>query len=218
MRLFLSIISILSIFRLVAQVDTINLDYSEFYSDHKKYTDGYYIIKKNGVKIKEFKLINQKAIGVCKDYYDNGNLKLISEFAYFQHIFCYNGIWKEYDESGKLKTEGSYRFADSIECISCYEPYHNNIKTKAYSHSERSGEWKEYHENGQVKAIGCYKGIHEINSTHIPKKMDGVFIPGDYFEEYLKDKYWKYYNEKGELIKEEYYFKGMLCDVKTYEK
>lgn len=208
--------------QIIGQIDTLVWDYSKLQMVNQKYEDGYHIFKKNGIIIKEFNIEKGISIGTCKDYYDNGNLKFTYETKYFQNRPYTSGPNNEYYESGKIKIEGHYEYADSIECINCFELYENKIKTKAYSNSTRSGKWKEYYENGKLKSIGLYKGIHEVYSSHIPKflntKSYGVFQPGSYFEEYLKNKDWKYYNDKEQLIKEEYYYNGVIADIKTYEQ
>lgn len=133
------------------------------------------------------------------------------------------GPYKEYYKSGKLKLEGNFTQLDSIECIGCYNSSQNKKISKANSHIMRTGEWKEYHENGQLKSIGTYKGIHETLIIEWPKdyeKKTGMdrWVPGTYTEDYLKDNTWKYYNDSGQLIRVEFYFKGMLADVIKYER
>ena len=224
MKIKLAVILAFLILKTIGQVDTMTWDYSKLQLINQKYTDGYHIFKKNDIKIKEYRLVNGKLDGTLKDYYDNGNPKAITEFRpyYNYNISYYAGIFKEFYESGKLKLEGKYEHADSIECVSCFDLYLNKKTTKAQSRSKRIDLWKEYYENGQLKSIGLYNGIHETHYIHYPKptsKMGaGVFTPGDYSEEYLKDKSWKYFNDKGELIKDEFYYQGILCSVQEYDR
>src|ERR1700756_605684 len=134
------------------------------------------------------------------------------------------GPYKENYESGKLKVEGYYKLVDSIECINCYDVTWGKLKTKIDSGFMRTGIWKEYYEDGTLKATGGYKGIHIINTITFAKPDPhpvmgrGVFQPGDYREEYLKDDYWQYYNPKGEFIKEEFYYRGMLTNQAIFER
>jgi antitoxin component YwqK of YwqJK toxin-antitoxin module len=96
------------------------------------------------------------------------------------------------------------------------------IVTRAlFSRSERKGEWQEFYESGRLKAVGRYKGIHETHHVAWPKPSGlggpGVFTPGDLSEEHLKDELWKYYDEQGRQVKEEYYYKGMMVSEETWE-
>lgn len=206
---------------ITAQVDTFTWDVSKLQLFDQKYSDGYHMFKKNGITIKEYNRVNGRSSGVCKDYYDNGNLKLVYETGFFEICSSLTGPYCEYYESGKIKTDGAYAFADSIACINCYDRDGERPVTKAHSHSEKAGLWQEFFENGALKSSGHYKGIHE--TTHIvhPKPVykngAGVFTPGDYTEDYLKDKQWSYYNEQGQLIKEEFYYNGSLTDQEIYQ-
>ena len=224
MKLLLVLIFIFQIHLSIGQVDTTIWDYFKLQIINQKYNNGYHIIKKNGITIREFRNINGKVDGIYKEYYDNGKIKFISDHkAYYTSnptFFC--GVYKEFYESGKLKIDGNYKLVDSIECLNCFDLNDNKVKTKAYGHSLKVGDWKEYYENGILKSIGVYyKGIHETYGSHNPKQTNdgvGIFTPGDYSEEYLKDKGWKYYNDKGQLIKEEYYYNGVITNIHTYEQ
>jgi antitoxin component YwqK of YwqJK toxin-antitoxin module len=207
-----------------AQTDTMIWTESKPGPVDQKYADGYHVFFKKGVRIKEFRLKDGKIDGILKNYYDNGHPKEIAELkCYYNHNISYHsGIYKEFYESGKLKLDGNYEIADSVTCVSCFDLTENKKISKAQSHSNRVGVWKEYYENGKLRASGSYNGIHETNFMKIPKPTGemgpGVFIPGDYSEEYMKDKNWNYYNEKGELIREEFYFQGVLCDVREHDR
>jgi uncharacterized protein len=200
-----------------AQVDTMTWDYTKRQIPNQEYADGYHIFKKNGIKVLEFKRQNGKSTGVTKEYYDNGNLKLEYEIKHLDWINYFSGPYNEYYESGKPKIQGTYKFSDSITCVNCYDLDKNKIVTKASSHSDRTGSWKEFHENGQLKSIGIYKGIHETNEIHFHKPKNGEWTPGEYSEEYMKDKLWVYYDDEGRVIKEEFYLNGVLADIKTYD-
>jgi antitoxin component YwqK of YwqJK toxin-antitoxin module len=67
------------------------------------------------------------------------------------------------------------------------------------------GEFKEYFENGKLKMKGNYMNPTDLDPTLVPSARPSLEI-GD----------WKYYNEKGKLIKEELYENGKL--IKTTEK
>ena len=79
------------------------------------------------------------------------------------------------------------------------------MKTGRLRHVEAIKEFMKTYESIYPKDYGTKMGV-------------GYFVPGDYREEYLKDKLWKYYNEAGQLIREEYYLNGVLADVDIYER
>ena len=203
------------------QVDTIILEYTPGIIYEKKFTDGYHILKKQDVIRQEFKFLNGKIDGVFKEYYDNGKIKLIANIEILgrYHSFC--GIYKEYYESGNLKIEGNYQYIDSIECINCFDYFNNKEQKMTYSQFIRIGLWNSFYENGQLESKGIYNGIHVTKyiGCEYPasrKSSIGIFCAGSESVEYLKEKEWEYFSTKGNLIKVEYYFKGVLAEIKTY--
>lgn len=207
---------------LQCQTDTLIWEVSRQKFVNHPYPDGYHIFKENERVVKEYPLRKGQLDGVLKEYHPNGMLKLIAEYKpYFNHNISYLcGIYQEYDENGRLKLTGNYRLSDSVECVHCFDADLEMKRSQAQNHSERIGLWKEYYPSGIIKSAGKYKGIHETNYTcHSLNEKPGtqnVFTPGDYSEEYLKDSKWNYYNEQGVLIKEEFYFEGMLCDIQIF--
>jgi antitoxin component YwqK of YwqJK toxin-antitoxin module len=130
------------------------------------------------------------------------------------------GFYFEYYPSGKLMVEGVYQRLDSIVCVNCYGSFTEKTINKSISNLMRVGEWKEFHENGQVKAKGMYGHVHEVYHVHwsMPygESSKGL-VPGDAEIVFLKDGAWQYFNERGQLIREEFYYKGMLSIVETYK-
>lgn len=87
------------------------------------------ILKKDGKLFTIWNYKNGKASGVCKNYYENGNLKFSGEFK----NGLPNGVLKEYNNDGVLILE---------------ENYSNGIL---------NGEKKEFYENGTLKSLETYK-------------------------------------------------------------
>ena len=124
------------------------------------------------------------------------------------------GFYYEYYPSGKLKVEGVYLRLDSISCINCYNPFTEKLSSKSNINLMRVGEWKEFYENGSVKARGYYKNVHEVHRVDWPMpygESSNGLVPGGVEVIYLKEGYWLYYNEKGNVVQEEFYFQGMLA-------
>ena len=130
------------------------------------------------------------------------------------------GFYFEYYPSGKLMVEGVYQHLDSVVCLNCYQSITEDMRNKSISSLMRVGEWKEFHENGQVKAKGMYGYLHEVYHVDWPMpygESSNGFVPGDAEIVYLKDGEWQYFNERGRLIKVEFYYEGMLASVATYK-
>lgn len=217
MKFVLVFFIVLLCFTSLSQVDTIVWDYSELSKPISKPSNGYIIIKKNGIKIQECKSINGNMVGLFKSYYDNGAIKEISEYTIYYNRSLYSGMYQEYYLNGNLKTEGIYKIQDSIECVGCYDNNELKEKNRAHSNTMKIGIWKEYHENGVLSAKGIYKGIHEVYSQikleDNSKDYLGTFYAGDYSEDYLKNELWEYFDEVGKLLKEETYKNGFLVGV-----
>lgn len=141
-----------------------------------------------------------------------------------------------YDVKGNLRSiREFYNFQNDGKYISFYS--NNQTKSEGiYKVGYKEGEWKYYYSNGNLKSRGKYvKGkdivlwdlktmqaykINEQGDTLAPEpaysnwnETEGFY--GDIgFPIYLwfKDGKWEYWDEKGILIKEEFYEKGKLID------
>src|SRR4051812_9902859 len=83
--------------------------------------------------------------------YQNGKIKQIAQFDSGE----YAGFYKDFYESGQIKTEGEYQKVnpDSIT---------TQVFKAIYCKSLRIGKWKEYFENGKLKSKGKYYfGVHQ---------------------------------------------------------
>jgi len=120
--------------------------------------------------------INGKNNGINKTFWSNGNV--FQEITYKDNHW--DGVFKEYDNNGRLKLE------------------------EFYVDDERVSK-KEYYDNGQLEMEvsyenGVYRGYYEDGALYI----DGHNKNGK------KDNDWKEYDENGRLIKHEIYDNGEL--------
>jgi antitoxin component YwqK of YwqJK toxin-antitoxin module len=223
MKIKLFLILTLYSFLIKCQSDTTFWEYSGDLTCKQKFSDGYHILKKHGLIRQEFKIHDGKLDGLFKDYYDNGNLKCVANLKIIcLNYFSYCGTYQEYYESGKIKTEGNYLFVDSIECQSCFDHFENKQNKIVRNEFVRTGLWKTFYENGYQESKGVYKGIHKIyyiDCDYPANKKDppSIFCAGGDSSEFLKNGEWEFYSNKGNLIKLEYYFNGILAEVKTYQ-
>ena len=134
--------------------------------------------------------------------------------------FTKPGFYYERYATGQIKVEGAYLWQDTIVCVTCYKEWSNSFSNYSVEHLMRVGEWKEYYEDGTLKSKGSYYGIHEVYGVHWPMRYgesSNGLVPGDAEIQYLKDKYWYYYNAAGNLIRLEYYYMGMLASIEVYK-
>ncbi|MBN2778864.1 MAG: hypothetical protein JXR36_14595 [Bacteroidales bacterium] len=134
--------------------------------------------------------------GRLKVYYPNGSLGNIIHF----NKNINHGGFKAFYDNGQLMVKGKYK------------------------NDARIGKWYEYYSNGQIKATGKYcTDIKPIVVTmenqmqllnkypYLENEVKYIGIVLDF-----KSGTWLYYNEQGNIIKEEYYSQGNLIETKEY--
>jgi len=205
---------------------------------------GYY---PNGAKYSCISCLNRNPFGISLSYFDNNNIKFISisdginQYPYNSTEWFKNGrlktinnefkdeegkirviyqewnidgflkyeyismkdnskyfLQKSYYDTGQLKSSEIYLNDSVHEC-----KYYNEFGKLIISGFAKKGQvtdliglWHEWYENGVLKKEYNY------NNT-IPNQKEGT---------------WKYLDEKGNLIKEEFYKNGDLIDTKEYIK
>jgi antitoxin component YwqK of YwqJK toxin-antitoxin module len=88
-----------------------------------------------------------------------------------------------------------------------------------YGTYEPFGTWTTYHANGQLQSVGSYLPYNftrteygydttKTESYCLPK--GSVIMYSTETKMFLRDGKWNYYDEKGNLIREEYYLNGLL--------
>ncbi len=180
------------------------LSYKEVKYDSSNYNIIYngmiYTYYPNGSKISSIFFKDRRPDGKWEFFYDNGNILALK---YFKNGYCY-GKWITYYKSPK-----------------------NQIFIKGrYSKNAKKGVWKEYYPNGVLKKKYEYnKGIKAVYVTYDNIDSLQKIFPDEYLEAYAmareypynyKTGIWKYYSDKGKLIKKEFYKQGILIDTKTY--
>jgi|GEM_PF-1504611 len=95
------------------------------------------------------------------------------------------GIWKEFYENGKLKSEGKYLIGRYVQCCltgHCLRYYNYKV-----------GNWKHYFPNGTLKLNGNYS---------LKKLAIETNCGGDFIKYGILDSDAKYYDDKGNRLKE----------------
>lgn len=116
---------------------------------------------------------------------------------------------------------GNYSFGQNENKAKIQIEYHNNGIVKSNGHTiqnKKNAEWTYWDEDGKLTKIENYT-IGKLNGTYAEYYSNGnIKLKGSYLinsdEKSIKDGYWFYYNEKGELIKQLYYLDGFEYENK----
>ncbi|WP_291100853.1 MULTISPECIES: toxin-antitoxin system YwqK family antitoxin [unclassified Flavobacterium] len=101
----------------------------------------------NGSIFKTYKLNNNKLDGDYKEFYLNGNIKIIHKFK--EGVLIDSST---YYNQRKQITEIHYHSSDSADYVKTFEKGILISEGRYYSNQER-GKWKYYYENGKLKMI-----------------------------------------------------------------
>ncbi len=139
---------------------------------------------------------------VTEFYYHSGKLKrkdldLPSPYR-SELVWAYTA---EYYENGRVKFTPTFIMTDGMEIINYYESGGKQLR-KNWCGGMVYGKWEEWYENGTIKTEGQYaERDPEKKRQYVISKKVGT---------------WKYYNEEGKLVKEEFYKDGSLVNTISY--
>ena len=141
---------------------------------------------------------------ICEDnnqfssYFDNGNLQVKGCIINDARV----GLWEYYYENGQLKEHGEYQKDTKGGLDKNCGEYFKSIK---------AGVWKEYYDNGEKKSVGQFAPLALCHQDTSYVEKDGEYDVRITIDiDFLKHDLWKYYDDKGDLIKEETYVNGRL--------
>ena len=149
------------------------------------------------------------------NFHENGKIWTIGAV---DSIFNYIGFYKEYDDQGNLILEGNYSVLDSAKCISISSKGFGSgrkISDRIKVYNFKVNVWKSYFSSGVLCSIGSYDTLFSCTICSIYQEEDRP-SPVGLSHEQLKAGIWKYYNEQGELIREEEYHSGNLVSERDY--
>lgn len=177
---------------------------------------------KNGRKKEEFFDNNRIKYDTLKEWTDRGELlhmEIYKDSTYINIDYWY--------ETGQISEIGNCRITkirpDKIIVYdsTTFDEY-NSYDVNQEIYVLRIGVWRGYHKNGEIESEGeylpmaFYRTIQGRDSSGIfveDKKTSFEMIPNKIYagvRSYLKNGIWKYYDEKGVKIKEEFYADGVL--------
>ena len=113
-----------------------------------------------------------------------------------------NGYFEEHYENGQLKREGNY--IDGKEDGLWEEYYHNGslLSKVNYMNGKKEGILENYYINGQLKSRINYKEGKENGIIELFHQNGELMLKG-FSKDAMQIGEWKYYDEKGKLIKTE---------------
>lgn len=155
-------------------------------------------------------------INTSISYYDSGRLSRINIFDDKENHIIYEVL---YDSTGKVDIETNYIYKDSILHKKSYYT-HTNQKALEYFEGNKPTSYLEYHLDGKIRIKGTILGM-PIN--HVDK-WQYYYANGNLEKEVFYSKtnpnyksgIWKYWDENGKLIKQEWYENGELKKTKNY--
>jgi antitoxin component YwqK of YwqJK toxin-antitoxin module/tetratricopeptide (TPR) repeat protein len=178
--------------------------------EHSMYKDGkangitkiYYPIGEGFIKYEATQKDN-KIEGELIEKYDNGQIKTKSNFV----DNSYEGPSETYFNDGKLYSKANYKEGKLEGKYIAYYRNGNVYKEGNYKDGVTVGEWKTYYEDGTPKYIENFDEKGKLNGHLMAYDMDGKL---HYEYDYMKSDLvaYKYYDKKGNIIKESKKSKG----------
>jgi antitoxin component YwqK of YwqJK toxin-antitoxin module len=163
-----------------------------------------------------------------------GLVQIDSQITYLRipdstFFFHFQNIKILYLEGGNIESESEQiTFGEDLETINSFlKTYYKNGQVKSiqyYINGNLYGPCVSYYENGIVDSIGFYWtdsiNPHRIRNTircdTIIDEEIGIFITCIQEMISVKDQIWEYFNYNGQLVKKEYWNKGMLLSRELY--
>ncbi len=136
---------------------------------------------------------------IRKDYYPNGNVKIIA--SYKEGIP--EGVTREFNEEGEI--EKAYVFKNGIIIG-------EGIMTEK---GEKDGPWKEYFDDGKLKATGDYIKDKKSGTWNFYHNNGNIEQTGNYNDRGQLNGQWKWYYQNGNLLREESFYNGLADGIMT---
>ncbi|MDC1024915.1 hypothetical protein OAR04_03200 [Flavobacteriales bacterium] len=157
--------------------------------------------------------------GMQTTFFDNGKIWTKKTYKNGKR----NGLWEEYYKNGNLKLKCTFiEIPNYLLNIGRYEEFHENGQLSKLIHfddnGKKNGTVNQYTKSGKIFSVTNYKnGIK--NGEYISYHYDSDVISNK--GQYVDDKQhgvFIYNNQKGELIKKNYYVKGDFVVSAYFDK
>lgn len=162
-----------------------------------------YIFVKGWIRYEGVTDLNGLHQGLWKEYYETGELRSIGKYSNSKMV----GEWKFLFPNQKVEIIGSYKNGKKDGEWFWYYPDGSILVTENWDEGERDGLFVEYDENGKVITQGTYKeGAEEGEWIYVNR---GVVEKGSYFDG-MKTGEWKVWFANGLLAFEMEYEQDLL--------
>lgn len=147
----------------------------------------------NGTLKEEYSMRNGKWVGKFKAFYEDGKASAIGQFKKGQMT----GIWQYYYPDGTIQSIQKFKDGKTIS-LNLWDTNGKQVI------KDGTGVAKHYDQTGQIVSIMSYKDnvFHGKCETWFPNGIKSTEI---YYENGKPIGIWKFWNEKGELIKTKKY-------------
>lgn len=156
-------------------------------------------------------------VKIYRNYYPSGNLERV-----FNVIDDFKSVMKIYYNNDTLKSQIKYIGSNASK----WEDYHSNGYLAYYEEYNRGMDYhisqKSYYETGKpeilFELVNKKKLLYtkkEFYPTGTPK-LEGEAQYSESLLDYIRTGTWKYYDEKGKLVKQEEYINGKVESEKSF--
>lgn len=150
-------------------------------------------------KLENITLFTEKGVNAKTVMFYPDGIKQ-SEGCYINRVK--NGIWRLYNEKGKILTEEAYKGGRKDGVSKLFAPDSSIIESTTWKNGEKNGSWMQTDKRGTVKANfknNLMDGVYEFYFPNGKLKLKGSNIMG------MKTGVWNFYNEMGTLVKRIFY-------------
>jgi|GEM_PF-3556282 len=150
-----------------------------------------------------------KLSGAVTEYYENAKIRSKGAYEVKGRFKKRTGHWTTFYESGEKESEGEYIDNDKAGRWQEWYANGNQREDGFFEKGAYDGKYKDYFENGQLRSEGEFKSkgklkLHGNHGFWIPLPTVGFTMK----RESVMHGMWKYYDDRGTLMRQEAWFNG----------
>lgn len=177
-----------------------------------------------GNKTEEYSMHYNIYYDTLRRWSEPGKLEYIEIYSDTGYIsMAYSDTTGELLQRSEFKLPGKYQ--NALEIIDTVNDIEYYLRKSDYPYYVPAGTWSYYHNNGALESTGKYLPVNmESRKIMYDTLYDafGCYPPGTVLiyhivtDVLLHEGIWSFYNESGNLIREEYYEGGLLRHTNQY--
>jgi len=150
-----------------------------------------------------------KLSGAVTEYYENAKIRSKGAYEVKGRFKKRTGHWTTFYEAGEKESEGEYIDNDKAGRWQEWYANGNQREDGFFEKGAYDGKYKDYFENGQLRSEGEFKSkgklkLHGNHGFWIPLPTVGFTMK----RESVMHGMWKYYDDRGTLMRQEAWFNG----------